>query len=93
LVGVMRHDEQVSEGDIPAHDPLGILEERTIDSPSNSLRSPLIGLDEDSPLHLIMRQRVYSLLQAGNDIANCRCWLIRAALRLSKGIVHGASLP
>jgi hypothetical protein len=92
LIGIMRHDEQPSEGDIQAHDPLGILEEDTVHSLSDGLRSPLIGLDEDSPVHLIVGQRVYSLLQAGDDIADCRCWLAGAALGLSKGIVHSASL-
>src|SRR5512133_3185333 len=93
LIGVMRHDEQVSEGEIPAHDPLGILEERTVNSLSNGLCSPLISLDEDSPVHLIIGQRVYSLLQPGDDIADCECRLARTALRVSKGIVHSASLP
>src|SRR5512132_3064531 len=90
LIGIVRHDEQVGEGDIPAHDPLGILEESTVNSLCNGLRSPLIRLDEDSPVHLIIGQRVYSLLQPGDDIADCRCWWAGVVLSLSKSIVHSA---
>ena len=71
LIRVMRHDEEVSKGNIPAHDPLGILEDGNVDSLSNRLCSPLISLDEDPPVHLIMGQFVHSLLQPGDDIADC----------------------
>ena len=80
LISVMRHDEQLGEGDIPAHHPLGILEEGRINSFADGLRRPLIGLDKGAAMHLIMGQRVDPLLQLVDDLADCRC-LVRSGHR------------
>jgi hypothetical protein len=70
----MRHDEQLSEGDIPAHHPFRILKERRINCVPDSLGGPLIRRNERAPVDLTRRQRVDPLLQFRDDIADRRCW-------------------
>jgi hypothetical protein len=85
LISVMGHDEQVCEGDIPAHHPVGILEEGRINGVADGLRGPLIGRHEGTAVHLIMGQRIDPLLELLNDFIDCRCCLA------GRASVHGVS--
>ena len=74
LISVMGHDEEVCERDIPAHHPIGILEEGRINRSADSLRGPLIGRDEGAAVQLITRQCINSPLELLDHLIDRRCW-------------------
>ena len=62
LICVMRRDEEVRESDIPAYDPIGILEEGGVNRIADGLCGPLIRRDEAAAVRLICRLQVNPVL-------------------------------